>query len=333
MTNSKFKYQQPKNTEERIEAICEEIRSTSSSFEKKPLVSLKDYVVALLVHVKHVEWTRKAEREADDHTLGFALGTLGLVAILFLWQGWWGHTSDWGWLQTHQFAVRLWGIAFAAVFVGVCIERSSVFAGLWRFGFTKVIASVAVSALLVFSTGKASSLINALFGVDASAFPFTRAFVAGMLAVQYASPLLFVVALFLVFHAFDVAGYIQFKLKTSSEYVYTRPPWISIAFSGLATVILVVFWQWINHDFAEEALPTKIYRLAHTLDFNSRHSCANIKEGVSLVFVGTDQTKVLVDMSGVQTEDIESFVDPKLSVNLFIPKKFHFLSCNLRTQD
>lgn len=326
MAERKFKYAEPKNTEERIEAIYEEFCSTPSTIDRKPLETLKDHVVALLAHAKQVEWRRKLDGESDDYSIQFTLLTLAVVATIFLWQGGASDPSDWEWLDNHRFALRLWGIAFAAVYIGVSIERSSLFKKLWDFGFTKVVASVAISALLIFSTGKASSLINSVFGVDASVFPFTRAFIAGMLAFQYSSPLLIVVAVFAIFHAFDVVGYV--KSKFSSAYAYDFPPWHSIAFLVLAIIVLFVSWQWINRDFSEAQLPAKIYRLAHLLDFNSRHSCVNIKEGVNVVFVGSDHSKVLVDMSGVQTENIESFVDQKISGNIAIPKKFFYLPCN-----
>lgn len=325
MTERRFQYERPKNTDERIEAIYEEFRTTSSS--KNPLDTLKDYVIALLAHSKHVESTKEFERESDNYSILIALHTLAFVATLFLWFGLGSDaSSDWKWLNNHRFPLRLWGIAFAAVFIGVSIERSSLFRKLWSFGFTKIVASIAVSALLLFSTGKASSLINAVFGVDASAFPLTRAFIAGILAFQYSSPLLIVVAFFAILHTFDLAGYI--KSKVSSDYSYDFPPMHSIAFIALAIVVLSISWRWMYHDFSEETFPKKIYRLAHELDFNSRHSCANIKEGVTVVFVGSDHSKVLVDVNIVQTENIESFVDPEISNNIAIPKRFFFLPCN-----
>jgi hypothetical protein len=326
MTKRKFKYQQPKNTEERVEAIYEEFCSSSSSSERRPVETLKDHVVALLVHSKDIEWRKKLDRETESYSIQSALLTLAFVAMVFLWNGWWSDSGDWDWLNNHRFSLRLWGIAFAAVYIGVSIERSSLFKRLWTFAFTKLVASIAVSALLIFSTGKASSLINSVFGVDASVFPFTRAFITGILAFQYSSPLLIVVGFFAIFHAFDVAGYI--KSRFSSAYVYALPPWQSIVFLVLAIVVLFTSWLWINRDFSEAAIPTKIYRLAHVLDFNSRHSCVNVREGVSVVFVGSDQSKVLVDMSGVQTEDVESFVNQSISSNVVIPKSFFFLPCN-----
>jgi len=326
MKERKFKFQQPKNTEERIEAIYEEFCSSSSINNRKSVETLKDYVVALLAHSKDIEWKKKLDREYDSYSIQFALFSLAFVAIVFLWSGWWSDSSDWEWLNNNRFAIRLWGTAFAAVYIGVSIERSSLFRKLWGFGFTKLVASIAVSALIIFSTGKASTLINSVFGVDASVFPFTRAFIAGMLAFQYSSPLLIVVGFFAVFHAFDVGGYI--KSKFSNDDVYNFPPWQSVVFLVLAVVVLFASWQWINRDFSEAAFPSKIYRLAHILDFNSRHSCVNIKEGVSVVFVGSDQSKVLVDMSAVQTKDIESFVNKNISSNVAIPKSFFYLPCN-----
>jgi hypothetical protein len=281
---------------------------------------------AFLDHAKEVEWKRKLDKELNESSTQFALLALAFIAGLFLWYGNSG-ISDWEWINSRRFALRLWGLAFAAVFIGVSIERSSMFKTLWSFGFTKIVASIAVSALFIFSTGKASSLINSIFGIDASAFPFTRAFVAGLLAFQYSVPLLGVVAFFAIFHALDVAGY--FKSLLYSDYKYDSPPFVSMAFLVLAVVFLFISWNWINRDFSEAAFPAKIYRLAHVLDFNSRHSCVNIKEGVSVVFVGSDQSKVLIDMSNTQTKDIESFVDPKISSEITIPKSFFLLPCNL----
>jgi hypothetical protein len=326
MRERKFKYQQPKSTEERVEAIYEEFCSSSSTNDRKPVETLKDHVVALLTHSKDIEWRKKHYREAENHSIQSALFTLAFIAIVFLWSGWWSDSTDWEWLNNHRFPLRLWGTAFAAVYIGVSIERSSIFKILWSFGFTKLVASIAVSALIIFSTGKASSLINAVFGVDASVFPFTRAFIAGMLVFQYSSPLLVVVGFFAIFHAFDVAGYIRSKF--SSDYAYDFPPWQSILFLGLAIIVLFASWRWINHDFSGSAFPAKIYRLAHVLDFNQRHSCVNIKEGVSVVFVGSDQSKVLVDMSGVQTDDIESFVNNGVGGKVAIPKNFIYIPCD-----
>lgn len=326
MTDRKFKYQQPKNTDERIEAIYEELHLSISNNNKKPVDTLKDYVAAMLENSKEIGWRKKREIEAENYSVQSALFTLAFLAIAFLSSIWWDVSSDWEWVENNRFALRLWGTAFAAVYVGVSIERSSFFKKLWDFGFTKIVASIAVSALLIFSTGKASSLINSVFGVDAAIFPFTRAFISGMLAFQYSSPLLVVVGFFALLHAFDIIGYI--KSKFSSDYIYDFPPWGSIIFLILAVVVLVASWLWIARDFAEEEFPSKIYRLAHLLDFNSNHACANIQKGVSVVFVGSDHSKVLVDTNTIQTNNVESFVNKNFSSSVAIPKKFFYIACS-----
>jgi hypothetical protein len=329
MSERIFKYRQPTNTDESISAIYEEISLSPKENNRQPLETLKDYVVALLTHSKNVQSTNNRLKEQEKESYSFALYTLGFIALTFLYFGWWSKPSDWEWLDKYRFTTRLWGITFAAIYVGITIENSSLFEKLWKFGFTKIVTSVAVSALLVFSTGKASSLINAVFGVDASAFPFTRAYVAGILAFQYASPLLIVVGVFAVIYSFNVIGYLKSKLIES--YNYDRPPWDSILFLVLSIVVLIFSWQWINRDFSEATYSSKIYRLAHILDFNSKHLCSNLKEGISVVFIGSDQSRALVDMSGIQTSNIESLVNSNISGIVNIPKTFFFMECIVGT--
>lgn len=329
MTDRKFRFRRPKNTDERIEAIYEEFCTTPTANGAGQAETLKDYVAGLLKQTRNAEWQLKRDKLSEEYSVSFALGILAFVAVVFLMNGW-SESRDWEWLNRHRFAIRLWGIAFAAVYVGVSIERSSLFKKLWSFGFTKLATSLAISALIIFSTGKASSLINGVFGVDASSFPFTRAYIAGLLAFQYASPLLVVVALFAAVHAIDLAGYIRSKI--SADYSYDFPAWNSFAFLILAVSVLYFSWQWIYRDFSEVTFPARIYRLAHVLDFNARHSCVNIKDGVSVVFIGSEHSKVLVDMSKVQTEDIETFVNRVSSNDIEIPKKFFVLPCEPGTR-
>lgn len=320
MSENKFKYQRPENTKEHIEAIYEEFRSTPSDKGDERKRTLKDLVSNLLDHAKKIESTKDRDKKSDDYSIQFSLYALAFIAVIFLWNGS-GEPSEWEWINTHRFALKLWGIAFASVFIGVSIERSSLFKRLWSFGFTKIVASVAISALLIFSTGKASSLINNVFGIDASAFPLTRTYITGLLAFQYSSPVLIVVVFFAIIHALDIIGYIR------SRQDYEFPPLNSIVFLLLATVVLFFSWKWIYHDFTDNEYPTKIYRLAHILDFNSRHSCTNIPQGVSVVFIGSNQSKVLVDTANIQTENIESFVDPKISGRINLPEKYYLLPC------
>ena len=327
MTERKYKHEKPRNSDQHLEALYEELTFSpgrNRGYERND--TLKDHVAAILDHAKSMERQREDEKETQSYGVTRALVALAVLTVFFLFNGF-GRSGEWAWLDQHRFAIRLWGITLAAVFVGVSIERSSFFKSLWTFGFTKLIASLAISALIVFSTGKASSLINEVFTVDASALPFTRAIVAGLLAFQYAYPLLIVVAIFAILHALNAVEWI--RSKWSGRVQYEDPPLQSILFLILSLVILLSFTRWVNKDFSDEAWPAKVYRLAHTLDFNSKYQCTNLRENLSVVFLGPEQARVLVDVNNAQTDDIESFVDGRISSQVEIPQQFHVLPCEL----
>ena len=327
MPENKFKFRDPQNTKERIEAIYEELRATKpEKYGYKPEESLKDLVTALLCHYRSLKIEQKLEKEFSNDALNYALGILAFIAILFLMNGS-DDASDIEWLNIHHFAIKLWGIALASVYVGISIERSSFFQHLWRFGFTKVVVSIAVSALIVFCTGKASSLINAVFGVDTAVFPYTRAYISGFLFFKYASPILFIVGIFALVHAFEPIRYVLSRYR--ENYKYISMPWDSCVFLVLAIIVLGFSWRWLNNDFAEQALPAKIYILAHSLDFNLKHPCSNLQDGVNVVFVGSDHSKVLVDTNHIEVENIENFFDERINANLVLPRKFMFSSCEI----
>jgi hypothetical protein len=321
----KFRFRSPQNTEERIEAIYDELSSSPRLRNgTKPVDTLKDAVGALLQRAR--DWERASVEAAEKITneKNWALGALAALAAVFLFNGWSG-SRDWEWLNQNRFAVRLWGVAFAAVYVGVSIEQTSFFRSLWSFAFTKLVASISFSALLLFSTGKASSLVNGVFGVDASAFPFTRAFMAGFVAFDYLSIFLIVVAAFAIAHALNAIGFIHSRFNKGVS--YSRAPWSSLVFLSIALAFLLFSWRWLGTDFSEAELPTKTYRLARLLDFNSKHLCSNLPPGISVVYIGPEQARVLVDTTEVVTSDVESFVNRDFSDQVRIPEKFYLLPC------
>jgi hypothetical protein len=166
-----------------------------------------------------------------------------------------------------------------------------------------------------------------VFPVDASALPYTRAIVTGVLAFKYSYPLLGVVGLFALFHALNAAAWI--KKKLTGKGAYENIPLMSIAFLILSLAILVYFTRWVNKDFSDQAWPAKIYRLAHLLDFNSKYECTNLPKGLSVVFLGPNHARVLVDTSSAQTSDVKSFVDAGLSSQISMPQRFYVLPCDI----
>jgi hypothetical protein len=323
MAERRFKYAEPKNTDERIEAIYEEFRSTSRQINTTEVDTIKDHLAALLSALRKNEFTRELERESETHSMSHALGILGFISLLLLLTGYRG-SEDIEWIQHNQFTLLLWGIACGAVFVGVSIERSSLIRLIWSFGFTKIAASLAVSALLIFASGKASALINNVFGVDASALPYTRAYMTGLLTFQYVSPLLALIAFFALFHALDAIGYIKSYFFGNAK--YQLPPWNSFAFLIITVSVLLFSWHWLYKDFSPTALPAKVYRLAHMLDFNARHTCSNLPPSVNVIYLGLDHGRVLIDPISVETNSIQSFIDSTMS-DIKIPNSFAVHTC------
>ena len=316
----KFEHEKPKDTNERIEAIYEELCIARDS-DTYSLSTLKDYVNEVLKLLRKVEMGPKDKEHAEESSLSIAIGLLAFLSFILLTIGW-GKSPNIDLINDLRFPISLWGIAFAAVFIGVSIERSPLCKRLWSFGFTKLVVSLALSALFVFCSGKASSLINSVFGVDASAFPLTRAYLTGLIAFQYSTPLLIIVAIFATFHALVVIAHI--KSETQDFY---GTPWLSFAFLIFSIVVMCFSWQWMRKYFSEPELPKKTYKLARILDFNNRNSCKDLPDGLNVVFLGSNSSRVLVDPNHVEVNTIESFLGNSGDNDITVPKEFFVLPC------
>lgn len=264
MTERKYEYRGPRGVEEHVEAIYEQLSASPSDRNN----TLKDHVATLIQQSRSVQQARAREAANESSDIALALSLLVALTLAFLVLGYFG-SRDWEWLNDQRFAIRLWGIVCAALYVGIAIEQSSFFKRLWAFHFTKLVSTVALSGLIIFSSGKASGLINSVFAVDASALPFTRAIVTGLLVFQYAYPLLLVVGLFAVAHAVRVFGWAKNKIWPSDDHE-SPPPLNSMIFTLLGLAVLGFSSHWVNNDFSAGAWSAKIYRLAHICPRRSR---------------------------------------------------------------
>ena len=326
MSERKYRYEIPRTHEQRMEAVYEELSSSPiENGHSRPTETLKDHVVALLSELRAARFQRKNDKDDRSDEIDWAQGALAVLAMGLLGVDLFGTPRNDDWLSQHLFAIRLWGVGFATIFLGVSIERTSFFRVLWSFGLTKLVASIALSGLVIFSTGKASGLVNSVFPVDASALPFTRAMVAGILAIKYAYPLMMVVGLFSLLHLVSTAVWVKKKLDGD----YSEPPLMSMAFLVLSLTVFAYLFQWKRQDFSEEAMPAKVYRLAHLLDFNAKHECSNLADGQRVVFLGPEHSRVLVDEGYAQTDEIESFVNVEKSGEVIVPTRFAVMACDL----
>ncbi|WP_429157924.1 hypothetical protein [Aeromonas veronii] len=316
----KYKYKKPSSPDEYIEAIYEELSEMEVKTRNKK--TIKHYVYEILERQRESDFDKKRKSEQNDYNISWSLGFLAVIALILIFNGS-KESSEFNWLQQNGFTLKVWGLALAILYIGVSIEKFSIFKHIWQFSFTKFIASIAISGLIVFSTGKAAGEINSVFGVDASAFPFTLTFTSGLVFFHYIIPFFVLVGIIATMFAFNALGWIRSKFSENNN--YELPPIHSFFFPTLATIVLVTLWGWSKNDLSEEMLPSEIYKLAHMLDFNSKNECANLKQGVPFVYLGPNQTTILADTKSTYTENLKSFFEEKIDV----PIKFYRLSCEL----
>jgi len=307
---SKYQFESPRNTREQIESIALEMRSGASGQPPPSTKTVKDLLVDLVTLVRGTENRKKFGDRITKHQEAWALLTFASLCLLLTFLG--SNPNHWDieLLEGNRFFMRTLGIGLAALFVGVVIERGEMFTLIWRHHITKLLASIVVSALVVYSAGRASAIINGVFGIDSGAMPYARALLTGWIAFgQVAKPVMWLLVLpFAVVHAFAVMAWFRAVMWPSDQETM-RPdfPWLSAWSSVLAFIVLGNAYNWLYQSLEESQLPTKVYQMARTLDFNSRHICANLPVGINVVYIGAGQSKVLVDPSAAPILTLAEF--------------------------
>jgi hypothetical protein len=95
----------------------------------------------------------------------------------------------------------------------------------------------------------------------------------------------------------------------------------------LSAIVLGSAYNWLYQSLNEAQLPTKVYQMARTLDFNSRHACANLPAGVNVVYIGPEQNKVLVDTGAEPALAFKDFISRPASQWEQPAKHFATVSC------
>ncbi|HBO9739895.1 hypothetical protein [Pseudomonas aeruginosa] len=267
------------------------------------------------------KWLRDREQESYSrkYNTNLALGILAIIAVFLIRLGA-QENPDFDWVEQNKLSIKIWGIIIAAIYVGASIERSELFKSIWKFSFTKLIVSIAASGLIVYSTGKAASAVNSVFGVDASSFPVTLVFTTAIILFHLIAPFLFAISAAIFVHLLVLLAWIKAKLNDKT---YELPPFHSFMFSIASAVIMYYGWEWSKNELSKERLPEKIYLMAYALDFNGKHHCKNIKKDVSVVFLGANQKSVLATPSALEDFDFSTF----FTASVYIPSQFYRLEC------
>lgn len=319
-----YQYRSPESTEQQVEAIYEELSETPNEKSKRLNDTLKDYIIDIHSTLRKAELNKTIAANRSENSENFSIGILAsIILTCFLLNL--GANGDIDWLNNNILIFRIVGVSLAAIFLGIVIERSSFFTELWKFNVTKFIATISFSALVIFSYGTASAEINSIFGIDASAMPFTRAITTGIYVIRKFYFVLFFVGILALVQMLGVVIYAHNKTKPDSD--YENPPLLSIAIF----VISLLFIGWcihLNDSLTDKALPKKIYRLAHILDFNTKHTCKNLPGSAAVIFMGDEQAKVLVDETIFLESSLQNFLTPADEDDIVIPPNFPQVACD-----
>ncbi|WLI13451.1 MULTISPECIES: hypothetical protein [Pseudomonas] len=276
--------------EQQLESIHQELRGSVQDLTQEEQKSLKYYIRD--IHQRLSEWLSVQGNEKDERSyeISWALGLVGTVGVLLAITRSAG--SDIDWVREHTLAFRLWAVVLCTLFVGVSLERSAVVRSLWGFTITKFLVSIILSGVVLYARGKAAGYINGVFHIDASALPFTFVFTTALLVLKLLLPFVLTVALiFLLVHALIVAGWLKGKVDGNTA---TAAPLFSLLSAFVFGVILYFGWSWSGNQIADSRVPEKVYLMAHTLDFNYSHECANVAATRPVLFLGPAQESVLV---------------------------------------
>ncbi|VVD64806.1 hypothetical protein PIN31115_00280 [Pandoraea iniqua] len=330
MRERKYQYKSPKTPDEHLEALYEEFACGQRNASQVSVGdTLRDHVLLILEHQREAKREQDIKRAVTEVSESRSLVLIGITALVLIANGFF-NSGFWRGIESYQTIAQLLGLMIASIFVGMSVERTPFVKSLWSYGYTKVLASVAFSALIIVSTSKASGLINSVFGVDASAMPYTRGILAGVLALKYAYPAICVIALLAMLHGARAFRWLMQLFGKSPT--YEDPPVHSVAFILQSMALVVFLGMMLFGNFSTEVLPTKVYRLAHTLDFNAKYTYSNVAPGAYVVFLGGDQARILVDHHREELADIKAFVDEVPDHIVLKPERFEVKPCEMPAQ-
>ncbi|ACT05313.1 hypothetical protein Dd1591_0426 [Dickeya chrysanthemi Ech1591] len=311
-----------KEFERDINVIRQELTGSELDQSRQETRSLKYYVRDIHNDLVTLMYTRKDEREESHRNLEVALCVIGFIGVLLAITR--SAENDFDWIREHTLSFRLWGVALCAIFVGVSLERLSLVISLWSFTVTKVLLSIVLSGLVIYARGQAGIYVNHVFHVDASALPITLLFTTGLMVFKLILPFIIVVAaaMFIINILFLLAW-----LKNKFDGGDSELPLLYPVLCVLVSSVLLYHGRlWSNEQLSDARVPEKIYLLAHALDFNNSHQCANVPAGRPVVFLGNAQDVVLVAPYQSEGFDFTTFFEASVNV----PQQFMRMRCEYK---
>lgn len=296
-----------KNYAESIKKLASEFDEENNSYytsvnnksTKQIIKDIKDAVLFL-----------KSEKENDKFNAewdsSIALNALAFVAIvIFVFST--GNKSDSEFIEGLKLPAYIISIMLSTLWIGVNIERTLVFKEIWKFKTAKIILSLSFTGLVIYCTSEASAVINDVFNIDPSFFPFTRSFLVSYFFFKKISILVYLLVIFCVFCLLNLASYLKEKLSGNTDVKFPGGGVIYIIFTCIFGYFAL---GWFGNNFNDSVINKKVYSLAHQLDFNKNNPCLNLKGiEVSVIFLGPNQDKVFVDFNKEETLNASSFLE------------------------
>jgi len=322
----KFHYNKPKNPEETVTAIYEELSVTPlNAREKRPEQTIKGYLQSIYDNLNDRRWAEKNRREDQERSEGISLGTIGVLGLILVLVAA-NANSDWEWWRAYSYFFFVMGFVLTVMFAAASMERSLPISRILKFNSAKVLCALIFSTAVIYAGSQASAQLNSIFRIDGSNLPYTRAILAAVFFLKMCTPFLFVLAVFAVIH-----GMVVWNAARNKEDVFLFP-WNSLMFIFSSLLVAGNFW-WLTHvAFGDDQIRNKAYKLAHYLDFSDAAYCVDSRspgeERESYLFFGQDQNKVLIDKKLSIQESFEQFVkNHSASESVYIPSKYRVASC------
>ncbi|ENU7737152.1 hypothetical protein ACE3YX_003780 [Salmonella enterica] len=272
------------------------------SNEKSTKQIIKDIRDAVLF-IRNESENKKYNEQLNS---SIVLNTLAIVAILiFIFST--SNSSDSEFIETLKLPAYIISVMLSTIWIGINIERTLIFKELWRFKTAKIILSLSFTGLIVYCTAEASAIINDVFNIDSSFFPFTRSFLVAYLFFKKISILVYLLAIVGVFCIINIISYFKSKLGGNRDIKFPIGALIYIFFTCIFSYFAL---GWVYSNFNDDVLNKKVYSLAHKLDFNKKNPCSNLQGiEVSVIFLGPNQDKVLVDFNKEEMLTASSFLE------------------------
>lgn len=310
--------------ERHIEDIHRELAGDGRDLSDSSPKTIKFYVRNLHTYV--IDHLRALERQRDAESYGLTGSVVLLGCVGFLLAVMRAASSDIEWIAQHTLALRLWAVALSTIFVGISLERSTFVRSLWQFSITKLLLSLILSGVVFYARGKAAGFVNGVFHVDAGAFPITLALTTGIVLFKMLVPFAMAVAIVSgLAHCLSIAGWLYEKKRHGSQLV-ASPPLFSLLFVAVSGVILHFGSTWSAGELSDERIPERVYLMAHALDFNYTHECANVGAAQPVVFLGNTQESVLVAPFALEDFDFAEFFEASVA----IPSHFARAKCEYK---